>query len=200
MFNTSCSLLDQLKSPDAHRAWERFYGEYWMVILSYGRKIGLSDADAHDVLQETMVALMGLLPTFAYDPARGKFRNFLLTIVHRKALGIFRRTQKTVPLPEHGRMEPATLPVQPEAEDDVLWRESLLGEALRQLAAAPDLDPQTFAVFRAYVLEHRDCADVAREFGIKPNAVYQIKNRLLGRLRSAVGRLEALVDGETMCG
>jgi hypothetical protein len=44
-------------------------------------------------------------------------------------------------------------------------------------------------VFAAYALEQRPIADVAAEFGLKENAIYQIKNRLVRRVRVEVARL-----------
>jgi DNA-directed RNA polymerase specialized sigma24 family protein len=40
-------------------------------VLGYARKLGLDDVSSQDVLQETMVALMRVLPGFQYDPRRG---------------------------------------------------------------------------------------------------------------------------------
>jgi hypothetical protein len=45
-------------------------------------------------------------------------------------------------------------------------------------------------VFRACVLEGRSTADVAAKFGIKENAVYQIKNRLMARLNGMVSAMD----------
>jgi DNA-directed RNA polymerase specialized sigma24 family protein len=41
--------------------------------LRYARKLGLDETQAQDVLQETMVALMRILPEFAYDRNKGSF-------------------------------------------------------------------------------------------------------------------------------
>jgi DNA-directed RNA polymerase specialized sigma24 family protein len=46
------------------------------------------------------------------------------------------------------------------------------------------------AVFRACALEGEPPAQVAERFQLKPNAVYQIKNRLFARVQTILGDLE----------
>lgn len=171
-------------------AWEDFYGIYWGPILGYARKLGLNDADANDVLQETMVALMEILPRFQYDRAKGKFRNFLLTIVHRKCLAAFRRKERRQEIVLEEMNEPSVEAAQPgEGPDESVWREAMMYEALRRLEADPRIRRETLEAFRAYVVEGKPAAEVATAFGIKENALYQIRSRILARLREEVETL-----------
>jgi len=196
MIDTSDSLLHRLKVENAHDAWREFYHHYWGAILRYARKLGLDETQAQDVLQETMVVLMRLLPEFAYDRNKGKFRNFLLTIVHRKSLGVLRRARKErdshVPWVENSEadsQDPFGNLGTDEVEALARWQESLLEEALRRVRETERLGENTFAVFEAYVIERRPPEEVAKQFGLKENAVYQIKNRLLRRLQNEVAKL-----------
>ncbi|GAB5558939.1 MAG: hypothetical protein SynsKO_05860 [Synoicihabitans sp.] len=189
MIETDETLLQRVQRLDAHDAWKEFYENYWAAIIRYGRKLGLSDTQAQDVLQETMVDLMRILPKFTYESSKGKFRNFLLTIVHRKAMGVFRRAARDTNIPwdsaspiEIQEFKQATL----NAQQLQLWRESIYEEALAALSKSPDIEPKTWAVFEAYVVKKRPVTEVAEEFGLKPNAVYQIKNRLNRRLKARV--------------
>jgi RNA polymerase sigma-70 factor (ECF subfamily) len=198
MIDTNETLLERVKSVDAHEAWQEFYKAYWSAILRYARKLGLNDHQAKEVLQDTMLALMRQLPEFSYDRRRGKFRNFLLTIVHRKSLLVHRRArgEKNISLDSedpwtagslHERL-PCGAAAADERRAEELWRESLMEDAIQQLNQDPGLEEETLAVFRAYVIENRPAAEVAGQFGIKENAVYQIKNRLMRRLQSEVAR------------
>jgi RNA polymerase sigma-70 factor (ECF subfamily) len=144
------------------------------------------------VLQETMVALMRLLPKFVYDRRKGKFRNFLLTIVHRQALGALRRVArraevKLMETKEADSQGPFAGDRAGEAEAQMRWRESLMEEAIRRVRSDSRLDDRTFAVFEAYAIQQCPVAVVAERFGLKENAVYQIKNRVLRRLRAEAG-------------
>jgi RNA polymerase sigma-70 factor (ECF subfamily) len=198
MIETNETLLERVRRVDAQDAWREFFVAYGSAILRYAQKLGLTEHQAQEVLQETMVALMRQLPEFRYDRAKGKFRNFLLTIVHRKTLAAMRRAkgQPDVSLDSEdpwGRQTlhdkvPAAAIRSAEAEAEERWREAIMEDALARLAADQGLADDTWSVFRAYAIENRPVAEVATQFGLKENAVYQIKNRLLRRLRVDVAR------------
>ena len=198
MIDTNETLLERVKTPVAHDAWREFYKEYWAVILAYARKLGLNRHQADEVLQETMVALMRILPDFRYDRQKGKFRNFLLTIVHRKSLAALRRAKGVpdVSLDSEdpwGRealhdILPAAASRADETEAEHRWREAVMEDAMARLAANPALGDGTYEAFRAYVIEGRPAPEVAAAHGLRENALYQIKSRLLRRLRADVTR------------
>ena len=198
MIETNETLLERVKRLDAHAAWQEFYQAYWSAILRYARKLGLDDHRAEEVLQETMVTLMRQLPSFSYDRSKGRFRNYLLTIVHRKCLAALRRA-KGLPEVSLDSGDPwgdraareagsGASARADQATAEARWREAIMEDALARLAVEPALAETTWPVFRAYAIEGRPVAEVAREFGLKENAVYQIKNRLLRRLRVDVAR------------
>lgn len=188
MRTTDETLLDRVKEMDAHEAWKIFYQLYWRPIIQYGRKIGLDEIQAEDVLQDTMVTLMHVLPEFKYDRERGRFRNFLLTIVHRKALGAIRRNARI-----NGRFDSDSLgeAVDSSAVDELderRWRQCVLAAVIQEMRESADLSPRDLAVFEAVAVQGRSGRDVAAEFGLTADNVYQIKTRLLRRLRAAVNR------------
>lgn len=192
MNSTDETLLDRLKDMDAHDAWQVFYDLYWQPVIRYARKLGLVDSEAHDVLQDTMVALMHLLPRFAYDANRGKFRNFLLTIVHRKALEVMRRRRRNARLMEGLGLVAADDDIPSEIER-MRWHESVFETVLAELQAAPDGMERSVAIFRDVALRRRSPREVALEFGTNENNVYQTKDRIMRRLRAGVRR--RLADG-----
>jgi RNA polymerase sigma-70 factor (ECF subfamily) len=194
MIETNESLLGRLRIADAHGAWQEFFDAYWGAILRYGQKLGLSANQAEEVLQETMVVLMRILPRFDYDPRKGRFRNFLLTIVHRRALAVMERNSRRQPVVwsevlEGDLADPFGNSESAEREARDRWRDSLLEEAIRRLREDPRLAEKTLAIFEAYVINRQPATEVARRFEVSENAVYQIRNRLLRRLKAEVGML-----------
>lgn len=182
MIDTDESLLKQVRQLDAHDAWQVFFQRYWQVILRYSRKLGLNQHQAEEVLQETMVELMRILPEFDYDRRKGRFRNFLLTIVHRKALRGLRQIRQSARLQAIGDTEVSDVADNENlAEAEKRWRESIRDTLLTRLNHG--CDQLTLAIFRAYVLEDRPAAEVAQNHGVEINAVYQIKSRLTRRLQ-----------------
>lgn len=196
---TRLSLLERLKHGGANADWEHFYKKYSGVILSFARKRGLDEHGACDVLQETMMVVMRRIPTFEYDAAQGLFRNWLLTIVAHKVRESRRRSHvdrllSMDALPAEGSesLHERLASEEPGASENLedAWRQSLIDEALQRVLTDPRTKPETVAVFRACALEGRPVADVAAEFGLKENAVYQIKNRLMTRLNEIIAAME----------
>lgn len=190
MIDTNESLLERVKSMDAHDAWQEFYKAYWSAILRYARKLGLNEHQAQEVLQDTMIALMRQLPGFDYDPRKGKFRNFLLTIVHRKGLAALRRVQMAQQRDSDANVETLGAGHNGDLPDQEIarWREALMDDAIERLKHDPGVEDETREIFWAYVIDNQPADKVAARFRCKPNAVYQIKNRLTRRLQTQVAR------------
>ncbi len=196
---TRLSLLQRLKQTSADSDWRDFYAKYHAVILSFARKQGADDHTAEDVLQETMMVMMRKLPAFDYDAQRGRFRNWLLTIVTNKVREAKRRSHVDRMLSmdalsgdEGDAWEKKFAAENPDAGANVedAWRQSLIEEALQRVLNDPRTRPETVAIFRACALENRPVAEVAAQFGLKENAVYQIKNRMMTRLTEIVTAME----------
>ena len=68
------------------------------VIASYLQsKFSAADPplEIDDIIQNTMIAFMKRIPTYRYDPdTHGHFRNFIVGIAKKKALGVLRRRQR----------------------------------------------------------------------------------------------------------
>ena len=199
MQDTRVTLLRRLKENDHEMDWLEFYSMYDKAILAYARKLGLNYDGAYDVLQETMVSLVRILKNFEYDASRGKFRNFLLTIVHRSCLKAFRREAKRREIHASGSGSESTPWIErfPDAsdgeldEDTHIWRQALFEQAMANVAEDLAAKKETVEIFAAYVLQGESAKEVAKQFGIKENAVYQIKNRMIDRLQAEV---QLLID------
>ena len=189
-------LLEGMRGGDAPAAWRTFYELHGAMILRYARRRGLNAQDAEDVLQETMVTLLRLLPTFVYDPGRGRFVNFVLTVVHRKILALRRRASRRREVvscesdeARHALGRACHGPARDGGADE--WLRDVAAEAVRRVRHCPRTSARTFAVFEAYVLQHQPVGGVARTFGMKENAVYQIRNRVLRRVQAEVQAMTA---------
>ena len=88
---TSATLLDRVKDVEDQAAWDRFYEFYYPLVIGFCRKKGCEDDMAYDVLQESMVTLMRILPEFDYNPRKGNFRSFLLKVVERRIMDAYKR-------------------------------------------------------------------------------------------------------------
>jgi len=190
MLQTTETLLKGLAADDQNR-WARFYRDYapWMENLLLKR--GLSHEDAEEVVHDTLVELVKIMPTYKYDKThKGAFHSLLFKIAQNKAIDRLRKIKA-----EAARLAAfAAEPLSPSDED---WRRETFNMALRRVFAAPDIGETSKIAFRRFVQLAEPADTVAHELGLTVNNLYQIKNRLKNRISNEVRRLqENSPDGE----
>src|SRR5437667_9112289 len=77
---TRHSLLNRLKDWDDQTSWQEFFDTYWRLIYNVAAKAGLSDAEAQEVVQETIIAVARKIGEFKADPAHGSFSAWLMQL------------------------------------------------------------------------------------------------------------------------
>jgi RNA polymerase sigma-70 factor (ECF subfamily) len=183
--STPVSLLERLRSPGDTAAWERFVHIYTPLLHRWLQRAGASPDAAADLLQDVFVRLLGLLPTFRRDPG-GSFRAWL----HALVLNRWRdhcRKRRPVGLPDgEGLTDPAA-----GAPDEVCAAEEhrayVLGRVLGLVRR--DYPAPTWQGFWRTVVEGEPVAQVARDLGLTPNALYLARGRILRRLREELAGL-----------
>ena len=63
-YKTSASLIQAIKDQCDASSWERFYHIYHPLLFRYSCSLGLSQADAEDLVQETVVSVSKSIETF----------------------------------------------------------------------------------------------------------------------------------------
>lgn len=195
LIRTRTTLLARLKDWDDQRSWQEFFDIYWPLIYQFARKGGLTDAEAQDVVQETMMAVSKQMPRFAYNPALGSFKGWLLTQTRWRMVDQFRKRG-----PVHPRKAEATdrtdsverIPDDRIPDPDEIWetewQKNILAAALGRVKQ--QLDPRKFQIFDFYVTREWPPEKVAQTFNVAVNQVYLVKNRVTEMLRREVERLE----------
>lgn len=185
MDSTSVSLLKRLREPSPEPAWARFVELYAPLIFHWGRRHGLSAADAADLVQEVMAVLTVKLPDFEYDASQS-FRGWLKTVALNKVRDLKRR-ESVRPRPDQRAIENAKV----EPDVDLLGHEEhrryLVGRALELLRV--EFQETTWDACRRHIVEGASPQQVAKEFGLTLNAFYIAKSRVLKRLRAELNGL-----------
>ena len=148
------------------------------------------ELDADEIIQETLIALVEVLPNYTYDPdEKGHFHNYLTGILRRRALKAKQRdARRSEVLEDYGKKRPDAPSAAEQEEKN--WRESLYEIALQQLLADKTVQGRTKQVFVRTVVNGESPESVAAAFGIERNAVDQIKRRMMDKLRKLVAALE----------
>jgi RNA polymerase sigma-70 factor (ECF subfamily) len=197
VLRTRATLLDRLKNWNDQSSWQEFFDLYWQLIYRFARKAGLTDAEAQDVVQETMAAVAKHMPGFKYNPAVGTFKAWLLTQTRWRIVDQFR---KRGPIASHhtsvgDTARTATIDRVPDEKSldwealwEIDWEKTLLDTAMDRVKRR--LDPQKFQIFDFYVNREWPPEKVARTFNVSVDQVYLVKNRVTDMLRDEVRRLE----------
>jgi RNA polymerase sigma-70 factor (ECF subfamily) len=190
---TSKSLLTRVSNGSDQEAWRRLTELYQPLIGRWVRPHVAQRADAEDVLQEVLTALVRELPRFDHNQRPGAFRAWLRTItVFRLRRYWEKRDGRTAAgSPEH--REALDQLADPASELSCRWDEEHDRHITRTLLTSIRLEfqPATWRAFQRQVQDGCPAADVAEELGLSVNAVLIAKSRVLKRLRE---KAEGLVD------
>ena len=156
--------------------------------------------EADDIIQETLVALCRVLPSYRYAPdEKGRFHNYLTGILRNKALRMLRNEERQreiagravsmKPPPDDGRAG-SPLP----ADDLETWREAVFEIALRQFLADKSVADRTKRIFERTAINGESPESVASSFKMTRHAVDQAKSRAMARLREIVKAFEDVVE------
>ena len=184
---TRASLLVRLRDPQDQAAWAQFVDLYAPLVYGYARKQGLQDADAADLSQDVFGAVAAALSHFEYDPGRGAFHNWLLTIVRHK-LANWRRARRSSARKEIGDENGLALQAlaAPHVESnwEVEWEERVFEWACAQVRQ--DVEDRTWQAFWRTAIEDQPGKKVALDLGLSVAAVYAARSRVLARLKECV--------------
>src|SRR5438093_13459028 len=90
---TRRSLLSRVKDLGDQESWRDFFDTYRRLIFSVAVKAGLTEEEAQDVVQETVVSLAKTMPGFKYDPAVCSFKTWLQHLTRKRIVDQLRKRQ-----------------------------------------------------------------------------------------------------------
>ena len=207
---TRASLLGRLKDWSDQKSWQDFFDTYWRLIYSVATKAGLSDTEAQDVVQETLVTVAKKVGQFKSDPAIGSFKGWLLLITRRRIADQFEKRGK-LPQGQHASgagnhpplssaendstrtstvervPDPATFDLEACWEEQ--WQENQLRAATEKVKN--QVSPKQFQMFELYVLRDWPVQKVAVTLNVNAAQVYLAKHRVSRLLQKEIRKLES---------
>jgi RNA polymerase sigma-70 factor, ECF subfamily len=205
---TRWSLIERLKDSGDDTSWREFFDTYARLIHGVARKAGLTDTEAQEVVQETVIAVARKMPEFRCDPQAGSFKGFLLHVTSRRITDQFRKRARSAPGAAAGsggmtgsqrsdadaRDRTSTIDRVPDparSELDTLWDQEwrahlleIAGDRVRQ-----QVDPEQYQMFELHVLRGQPVREVARKLGVTAARVYFAKYRISKLLKREIQRL-----------
>ncbi len=200
---TRASLIARIRNWSDDSSWQEFFQTYWRLIYALAVRSGLSESEAEEVVQSTVIAVAKNIGEFNYDPNKGSFRQWLIHQAQWRIADFQRKRQREQKLfvrsghrdDEGASDETATAHRVPnprcahETKWECEWNDSVHVAALDALRS--QLNPKHYQVFDLYVLRHWPSERVRRTLGIGIAQMHLINSRvkhLYRRERASIER------------
>lgn len=200
--STSPTLLRSAKSGNGE-SWRQLAQIYGPIIYGWARRCGCQEADAADVMQDTLASMASAIDTFDHSGPGATFRGWLWTITRNKLRDRARREDWAGAggTAANLQMQQITDPSGKDSfsSDSVFESADPPSEAQSDLHAVrlralemlrEQFEPRSWKMFWETEALGRSPADVAEDLGVSKWAVYKARARVLSRLRQELQGLE----------
>ncbi|MGI8436054.1 MAG: RNA polymerase sigma factor [Chthoniobacterales bacterium] len=197
---TRRSLVERLGDWNDRKRWQEFFDSYWRLIHSTARKAGLTEVEAQEVLQETLLTVAKKIDQLKYDPSIGSFKGWLLHITRWRIADQFRKRKPGDAQP--GRDEPDDArtrtidriadPASPDLDAvwDEEWRKNVMKGAVARVKRK--VDAKQYQIFDCYVFKEWPAQKVATTLRVSVAQVYLAKHRVAALLKKEIAAAESV--------
>ena len=195
---TRDSLLSRLKDRDDQESWQDFFNTYWKLVYGVAMKAGLTDQEAQEVVQETVITVARRIPEFRYDPKVCSFKTWLLNLTRWRIVDQLRKRKPEVSL-KHRRPDGTTrtATIDRIADPSGLGLEKMWDEEWEQYIFEAAIErvkkqvrPEQFQIFALRVFKEWPVTKIARELDVSIGQVYLAKHRIAALIKKQVKELE----------
>jgi RNA polymerase sigma factor (sigma-70 family) len=197
---TRQSLLKRLKGLENQDSWQEFFETYWSLIYATAARSGLNDAEAQDVVQETVICVVRSMPNFNYDPKIGSFKAWLRKLTRWRILDHIRKRKAGPVRMADFEGDLSYLLELPDESDsafesqwDEEWRRAMIDAAVSKTKSK--VDEKQFQIFDLCALQGWPIEKVASTLKISRARVYVSKHRV-GKIFA--GELKSIDVGTTL--
>ena len=196
---TRQSLIERLPDWEDRARWQEFFDTYRRLIHGVARKAGLTEAEAQDVVQETVLGVAKNIARF--DPKAGSFKGWLMQLTRWRIIDQLRKrspADATAHAPHDDDSHRDTAPIDRIADPagaeladtwEEEWRRTILDAALDRLRRK--VNAKHFQIFDCAVVKKWPPSKVAAELRVSVAQVYLVKHRIAAQLKREVAALEA---------
>ncbi len=194
---TNPLLVEAVRDLKNQEAWAAFSRRYEGVLRACCLKQGLRADAAEELTQAVLVKLVEAMPTFVYDNRRGRFRNWLRTLV-RSAVVDHRRRQGRRP-GDQGSGDTAVRRALANLPDRETLNADKMADALaeqydraQRVREACDriktrVGEQTWRAFWLKTVDGLPGVKIAEQLGMTVGAVYQAGSRVRSMIEKEIG-------------
>jgi len=193
---TRYSLLSRLQDWDDQDSWKDFFDTYWRLIYSVAIKSGLTETEAEDAVQETIISVAKDIQKFKRDRQFGSFKGWLRNLARWRIKDQLRKrnrhqspgTTHNDELPPHEKLADIPDSLDNESVWNEEWTRNLLEAAIERVKRR--VKEEHFQIFELYVLKQWPVTKVARVLDVNIGQVYLAKHRIANLIAKEVRSLE----------
>lgn len=190
---TRLSLIERLADWGDQARWQEFFETYWRLIYNVARKSGLTDSEAQEVVQETVITVAKNIGK--YDPKGGSFSGWLLNTTRWRIADQFRKRPPVAPSPRrYDDRETATVERiagedgrEIDAVWDREWERNLFQAALERVKKR--VQPRDFQIFDCCLVKRWSASRVAEALRVSLPQIYLAKHRVGALMKKEVAAL-----------
>ena len=192
-WSTRKSLLIRASDPEDHKAFEEFVYYYKNFISMVFAKLGVSDNQSGDLLQDLLLKLWKDIGKFDSGRENSNFRGWLSVVIRHDVYRFFKKNKK-----EHEALANIPLTSKSESEVDKLiedeWKAYVTNLAVAKLKE--HFDGNAMQIFQM-TLEGKSGAEIAEKLQLAENSVFVIRSRVKARFQSEVRQLRSYLEYES---
>ena len=194
---TRRSLVERLADWGDQLRWQEFFDTYWKLIYSAARQSGLTDVEAQEVVQETVITVAKNIDQLKYDPAVDSFKGWLLQITRWRIADQFRKREPANAKRFRSTDERLTATIERVPDSRIAdldavweaeWKENLFEAAISRVKKK--IEPKQFQIFDCYVRKEWPAQKVAARLGVNVGQVYLVRHRVGALLKKEIRALE----------
>ena len=133
------------------------------------------------MVQEVYLKLVEVIRSGKYNPDKARFRTFLALLIRRQLITLYRQDQARHVADRYSiddLTEELAVPSEQQEQVDLSWAKAKHEAAIEHVLTKVAMKQQTRDIYRAYALENRPIDEVSATFGIAPEIIYKVKNRV----------------------
>ncbi len=187
---TRVSLILRLPGGADTEAWREFVDIYEPFVYRFGRRAGLQDSDARELVQEVFLGITKAIRRWQPDPEQARFRTWLFRIARNQLLTHIKRRRCESDCDSIAWRNIA------DRQPDAAGQDQIASEYRREVfrwasqRVRDQVQPTTWSAFWQTAVEGRSPAQVATDLGIPRSAVYVARSRVISRLQAQVALFE----------
>jgi len=178
---TRTSLLTRLKDWNDQESWNLFFDVYWKLLYSTAIHAGLSDSEAQEVVQDTVISVSKAMPGFTYNRENGSFKAWLRKLTYWRIKDKLRKRGRQSHNEELPDQYPDPVPHELEQRWNREWEVAVLQAAVERVKR--QVDAKQFQLFDAFVIQQWPMDKIRSVLNTGRARVYVAKHRVAAAIR-----------------